>query len=106
VALLAAEKTVQFFYEFKLRPKEFSYAPWVARCAEQMHAAFRMLEAQPESPVLSGGKLTQADITIASVIRFAQHVLPAEFLSGRYPRLEKLSAHCETLPAFIDTPLE
>lgn len=106
IALLAAEKTVQFAYETTLRPKEFSYAPWVARCTAQMHRAFRMLEALPPSPVLSGAPLTQADITTAVVIRFAQYTLPAEFLPGRYPALENLSAYCESLPAFIDTPVE
>lgn len=105
-ALLAVEKAVQIYYETTLRPSEFTYAPWVARCTEQMHAAFGMLEALPLSAALSGAPLTQADVTTAVVLRFAQFVLPAEFPGGRYPHLEKLSAHCEALPAFAQTPLE
>lgn len=104
-ALFAAEKTVQIVYETQLRPAEFSYAPWVTRCTEQMHQAFAMLEAQPPSPALSGAPLTQADITIACVWRFAQYMLADQFPAGRYPKLEQLSAHCEVLPAFIETPL-
>ncbi len=105
VALLAAEKAVQVMYETKLRPAEFTYAAWVERCTEQMHQAFAMLEAQPLSPVLSGAPITQADITIACALRFSQHVHPDLFSGGRYPKLEQLSAYCEALPAFIETPL-
>lgn len=105
-ALLAVEKAVQIYYETTLRPSEFTYAPWVARCTEQMHTAFGMLEALPLSAALSGAPLTQADVTTAVVLRFAQFVLPAEFPGGRYRQLEKLSAHCEALPAFAQTPLE
>ncbi|HJV88277.1 MAG TPA: glutathione S-transferase family protein [Noviherbaspirillum sp.] len=105
-ALLAVEKAVQIYYETTLRPKEFTYAPWVVRCTEQMHIAFGMLEALPPSPAVSGAPLTQANVTTAVVLRFAQYVLPAEFPAGRYPQLEKLSAYCESLPAFAQTPLE
>jgi glutathione S-transferase len=105
-AMLAAEKAVQIVYETKLRPTEFSYAHWINRCTEQMHTAFGLLEALPPSQAPAGGSLTQGDITCAVVLRFAQFVLPAEFPSGRYPQLEELSAYCEALPAFVQTPLE
>lgn len=105
-ALVAVEKAVAIYYETTLRPKEFTYAPWVARCTEQMHTAFGMMEAQPQSALLTGAPLTQADVTTAVVLRFAQYVLPSEFPQGRYPQLEKLSAFCEALPAFVQTPLE
>lgn len=106
IALLAAEKAVQIVYDTQLRPAEYSYAPWVERCNEQMHAAFSMLEAQPISPLLAGTPITQSDVTIAVGLRFAQYMLPAEFPAGRYPRLEQLSAYCEALSAFSQTPLE
>ena len=106
VALVATEKTVQVYYETQLRPAEFSYQPWVERCSTQMHDAFAMLDAMPQSGVLAGAPLDQADITAAVALRFARHVLPAHFPVDRYPHLERLSAHCEALPAFIDTPLE
>lgn len=105
-ALVAVEKAMQIYYDTTLRPKEFSYAPWVARCAEQMHTAFGMMEAQPQSEILAGAPMTQADVTTAVVLRFAQYVLPSEFPQGRYPQLEQLSAYCEALPAFVQTPLE
>ncbi len=106
VALVATEKAVQVYYETQLRPAEFSYGPWVARCTGQMHEAFGMLDATPASPLLSGAQITQADVTKAVALRFARFVHPAQFPADRYPRLEKLSAHCEALPAFLETPLE
>lgn len=106
VALIAAEKAVQIYYDTNLRPVEFSYAPWVERCTAQMHDAFSMLEARPLSPVLSGAAISQGDVTTACALRFAQFVHPTQFPAGRYPNLEKLQAHCEALPAFIETPLE
>lgn len=35
-----------------------------------------------------------------------EQVLPDEVPQGRYPNLDKLSAYCESLPAFVDIPLE
>lgn len=106
IALIAAEKAVQIYYDTNLRPAEFSYAPWVARCTEQMHEAFAMLEALPVSGLLSGAPITQADITTAVALGFARHVHPAEFPIGRYRRLDQLFSYCEALPAFLETPLE
>ncbi|OGB24342.1 MAG: hypothetical protein A3I66_16430 [Burkholderiales bacterium RIFCSPLOWO2_02_FULL_57_36] len=106
IALIAAEKAVQVLYEKALRPEEFSYGPWIARCTAQMHDAFAMLESQPVSNLLSGAAITQADITVAVVLRFARYVHPDQLSAGRYPRLDQLSDYCEALPAFHDTPLE
>lgn len=105
-ALLTVEKAVQVVYETTLRPKEFSYAPWVERCRTQMHTGLALLDALPPSRTLAGGALDQGDVTTAVVMRFVRFVLPEEVPQGRYPNLENLSAHCEALPAFVDTPLE
>jgi glutathione S-transferase len=104
-ALVATEKAIQVYYDTQLRPAEFSYGPWVARCTDQMHDAFGMLDTQPVSPVLSGAPINQADITTAVALRFARYVHPTQFPVGRYPRLEQLSLYCEALPAFLETPL-
>jgi glutathione S-transferase len=106
IALIGAEKAVQVVYETTLRPPEFTYQSWVDRCTVQMHDAFAMLEAQPLSPLLSGAPITQADVTSAVALRFARFMHPAQFPLERYPRLQQLSAYCEALPAFIETPLE
>lgn len=106
IALIAAEKAVQIVYETKLRPAEFTYQSWADRCTVQMHDAFALLEAQPVSPVLSGAPITQADVTSAVALGFARFMHPTQFPPDRYPRLQQLSAYCETLPAFLETPLE
>lgn len=104
IALVGTEKAIQIYYDTQLRPKEFSYAPWVERCTEQMHDAFAAMEAEPVSGLLSGAPINQADITRAVALAFSRYALPAEFPAGRYPRLDQLSAHCESLPAFVQTP--
>ncbi len=106
VALVATEKAMQIHYETQLRPAEFSYSPWIERCKLQMHEAFAMLDALPAIGIETGAPINQADITSAVALRFAQHVHPAQFPRDRYPRLGQLSAQCEALQAFIDTPLE
>lgn len=106
IALIAVEKVAQVVYETTLRPKEFTYGPWVERCTAQMHTAFAMMETLPPSNALTGAPLTQADVTRAIVYLYANYALSAEFPSGRYPQLERHSAYCEALPAFVHTPLE
>lgn len=39
-------------------------------------------------------------------MKLVRFVLPDEVPEGRYPNLDKLSAHCERLPAFVDISLE
>lgn len=106
VALVATEKTMQVYYETALRPAKFVYQSWVERCSSQMHDAFTMLDALPSTGALAGAPINQADITSAVALGFARHVLPDLVPAGRYPRLEQLAAHCEALPAFVETPLE
>ncbi|HYD79334.1 MAG TPA: glutathione S-transferase family protein [Paucimonas sp.] len=106
VALVAMEKAVQVHYEKDRRPADKVLDEWLARVMRQMHDAFAMLDAMPSTGVMAGAAIDQADITSAVALRFARHVHPAEFPVGRYPQLEKLSAHCEALPAFIEIPLE
>lgn len=105
LALVAIEKTMQVYYETSLRPAEFVYKSWVERCSAQMHEAFSMLDALPASGVLAGMTINQADVTSAVALGFARFVLPDLVPAGRYPRLEQLAAHCEALPAFLETPL-
>ena len=110
IALIGAEKAVQLYYETALRPSEHTYRIWADRCTAQMHDAFAMLDSlldsHPESPLFGGAPITQADITSAVALSFARYVHPTHFPADRYPRLERLSAYCEALPAFVDTPLE
>jgi len=105
VGLVACEKAVQLYYEHKVRPREVSWAGWAERCMQQMHEAFAMLDGMEQTGVLAGRPLNQADITAAVALGFARLVHPAEMTAGRYPMLERVSQHCEALPAFVQTPM-
>lgn len=106
VALVAADKAVQIFYDAQLHNDGLAKVEWVQRCAAQMHDAFAILETQASLDVIDGATINLADITIAVAWRFAHFVAPAQFSSGQYPRLHTLSAYCESLPGFMATPLE
>lgn len=105
-ALVAAEKAVQVFYDAQLQSTALAKVTWVARCAQQMHDAFGELETHMDFDAIDGAPINLADITVAVAIRFAHFVAPDQFKQAQYPKLEKLSAYCENLPAFLAVPLE
>ena len=109
LALAATDKAVQLYYEYSLRPADCRLPSWIERCQEQLAAALSALE-NHAAIAIPHGRLNQAQLTAAVGLRFMQHVqkdLPSALAeSGRYPRLEALSAYCENLPEFQLTPLE
>jgi len=107
LALAAAEKCVQVFYE-KMRPEDKRHAPWLERVIGQANAAFAELERdmQRAKPWMQGEKLTAADVVVQCAWRFAQHSTPDEVLSAKYPRLAQHCMRAEELPEFSSTPLE
>ncbi|MDB5977737.1 MAG: glutathione S-transferase, partial [Nevskia sp.] len=84
------------------------HQPWLDRIQLQIDAAYVELEraVQRASPWLLGGQLTQADVSIAVAWRFTQYYLADLIPSDRYPLLSAWSAHAESLPEFIATPLD
>jgi glutathione S-transferase len=113
LALAAAEKTVQVVYEFNVRPGDKLHQPWLDRVLGQLERAYDALEQQAarQAGWLVGGRITQADVTVAVAWRFTQFVqadLPvlARFDAARYPALAAFSARAEALPEFIETPLD
>ena len=72
LALGAADKGVLLLYETLFRPEEKRYEPWIERCRTQMHGALAELDrlAQARGGWLVGGRMTQADITVACVFTF------------------------------------
>ena len=107
LALAAAEKCVQIFYE-RMRPEDKRHAPWLERVIEQANAAFVELERdmQRASPWMQGDKLTSADVAVECAWRFAQHAVSDEVLSAKYPRLAQHCMRAEDLPEFASTPLD
>jgi glutathione S-transferase len=107
-ALSAVDKGVSLVYEREQRPADKRHAAWVARCTEQIHAAFGELEgaAAQAKPWLQGQALTSADVMVACAWRFNQHYNAAEVPASRYPALAAFSARAEALPEFAAVPLD
>lgn len=107
LALAACEKTVQLVYEFNLRPEERWHQPWIDRVRRQLHAAYRLLEAElASSDAWSlGARPQQADVSAAVAWAFTQLVMPQEALASDHPRLAELSQRAEALPEFAACPM-
>jgi glutathione S-transferase len=103
LAIAVAEKYVAVFYEVSKRPETHIWAPWREHLEAQITAGLTALDAQCVGPTLLGGALTQADVTVVSLLeamRFdAAHLAPV----GRYPRLEALVASVADVDAFVKT---
>lgn len=109
LALVACEKSVQLYYELTLRPEPLRFEGWIERCSGQLHTALAQLEGHAELDFDGAVRPRQSQITAAVCLSFIRHIqrsLPAPLLeAGCYPRLEALTAWCECLPAFQQTPL-
>lgn len=106
LALGAAEKAVQSFYERTLKTEGRIDPSWVARLESQAAGGFAALERALGDSDWLHGRLTQADITTA-VAYDAATVLAADVVAGgRFPRLAALTERCNALPAFAATTLD
>ena len=104
LAVGAIDKAGSSAYEQIIRPKVFRWPEWIARCRTQAEGALAALEAETWP---SAGKLDQAQITTACMIRYVQMVDPELLSLGRYPSLQALSERCEARPEFQATyPLQ
>jgi len=100
------EKVVAIIYEHLVRAAEQRSASWMERCAKQAEAALAVLDqaAAEARPWLLGERLTQADITVATMLGFLGLVEPATGIAPddrRWPHLAQLAVRCEAEPAFV-----
>ncbi len=103
LALAACEKSVQIVYERHLRPSEKYHEPWVTRVGEQLYAAYGALEVE-YAHTTPPARLNQGDVTTAVAWYFTRQMLPELIDASRYPRLQALSDHAETLAPFRAAP--
>jgi glutathione S-transferase len=107
LAIAAAEKARDVVYEGMVRPPEKYHEPWAARCRDQMHGALGVLEQacvrRGPSGWLVEDRLTQADITVASMCTFLAESMGIFADAARYPLLQAHHAQCEALPEFKAT---
>jgi glutathione S-transferase len=95
----AIDKIGAAAYERMIRPPQFRWPDWIARCRTQGEGAIAALAAEP----WNDAPLDQAQITTACMLRYAQMADPELAPPGRYPTLDRLCARCEALPEFRAT---
>ncbi len=99
----AAEKGALQVYETAFRPAERRHAPWVERCAAQMHGTLGALERHAREATgawLVGERLTQADVSVTCAFTYLCEAVGAERGTHVYPALAALATRCEAMPAF------
>ncbi|HVO90632.1 MAG TPA: glutathione S-transferase family protein, partial [Casimicrobiaceae bacterium] len=102
-AMGALEKVVAALYERTMHPPEKVHEPWVRHNEDQARSGLAWLDHRPGQRWLALGRLTQADVTTVAAFDFTRLVNPALVSEGTYPRLDALSAHCNSLRAFAET---
>ena len=99
--LAAAEKSVQRYYEVKVRPEDARSPDWIARVTKQIRDTYALLDRHVgQDDWLCGDHPTQADITVAVAWRFTRHTSPGLVDDSDYPHLAALATQAEGLPAF------
>src|SRR5580704_13955086 len=94
----AIEKIGAACYERVVRPAQYRWPEWIARCRTQGIGAIEVL-ADESWPA----KLDQAQITTACMVRHVRLVDPELMPVGRFPKLDELSARCEAQTEFKST---
>jgi len=96
----AIEKSGAANYERLIRPSAYRWPDWIERCRTQAAGAIEALGAEtwPEQ-----GRIDQAQITTACMIRYVRMTDPELIPTGRYPGLDGLSARCEARAEFVAT---
>jgi glutathione S-transferase len=106
LGLGANEKLVALVYKHLMRAADQRSAQWIDRCRWQVNGALAALEEAAENarPWLLGERLTQADITVATMLGFLRLVEAATGIAPPadrcWPHLARLAERCESEPAF------
>lgn len=103
IATGAVEKAIATAYEVRFRPEEKRHAPWVERCAEQARGGFEYLNSQLSGDWLTGGQMSQADVTTAIAWQFTALATEALKASIDAPKLDDLLARMMENPAYAST---
>lgn len=102
-AMGTLEKIVAALYEHTMHPAQKVHQPWVAHNEAQARSGLAWLDGRACDRWLALGRMTQADITTVAMFDFARIVNAPLVAAGNYPRLDALSAHCNTLAPFAET---
>jgi glutathione S-transferase len=97
---------VAIVYEHLMRTADQRSANWIERCRGQIEAALAVLDeaAGGAGPWLLGKRLTQADVTVGTMLGFLRLVEPATGITppdeAHWPHLKRLAEQCEAEAAF------
>ena len=101
----AIDKAGASGYERLIRPSAYRWPDWIARCRTQASGAIAALAEVDwaRTSAMSGGRVTQAEISCVSMLRYVRMTDDDLAPVGRYPSLDALAERCEARPAFIAT---
>jgi glutathione S-transferase len=86
-------------YERLIRPSQYRWPEWMARCTTQGLGALAALNALD----WPGDSIDQAQITTACAFDYVQVTAPDLAPAGNFPALDRLADRLRTLPAFKKT---
>jgi glutathione S-transferase len=90
-------------YERLIRPSQYRWPEWIARCLTQGNGALAALESLPW---LEDAPLDQAQITTGCMINYLKVTAPEYFSAQYFPTLDALWHRLEQHPAFRATSFE
>ena len=93
------DKAVAITYE-RRKPAAKIDDTWIARCRGQQEGALAELDRRFAGGKPGGARLTQPEITVATMLGYLRLRQPETLPADRYPALEALSARAEARPAF------
>jgi glutathione S-transferase len=96
----AIDKLGTIVYERSFHPPEHVALEWIARCRSQLEGALSVLEDLPKEPYFLGERLSQADVTVGTMMGYLELRPKDAPARGSYPTLEALSERLEALDAF------
>ncbi len=101
IASGATDKLVSALYEHHLRPADKVYRPWVKLCDRQVQDGFRWLDAQLTGDWFVGGRISQADVSVAVFWQFALGKRPNFMARLNCDRLNALSDRLSATAPFL-----
>jgi glutathione S-transferase len=101
LAIGATEKIGTAAYERLMRPPQYRWPEWIARCRTQGAGALPVLDRLHWSE-----RLDQAQITTACMVSYLRMADSEIIPRGKYPSLDALADRCEALPEFAATRVD
>jgi glutathione S-transferase len=101
LAIGAVEKIGAAAYERLMRPAQYRWPEWIARCRTQGEGALPVLDRMQWSE-----RLDQPQITTVCMVSYLRIADPEIIPRGKYPSLDALADRCEARPEFAVTRVD